>query len=54
VINVNSFTLGARSVDPSIITSVIFTGEWSMPVKEAKAANSMADQGSDVLTCHVR
>ncbi|HEX4366717.1 MAG TPA: BMP family ABC transporter substrate-binding protein, partial [Rhodopila sp.] len=31
LINVNSFALGARSVDPSITTSVIFTGEWSMP-----------------------
>ena len=53
LINVNSFALGARSVDPSITTSVIFTGEWSMPVKEAEAANSLADQGIDVLTCHV-
>jgi simple sugar transport system substrate-binding protein len=53
LVNVNSFTLGARSVDPSITTTVIFTGEWSMPVKEAEAANSLADQGIDVLTCHV-
>ena len=53
LINVNSFALGARSVDPSITTSVIFTGEWSMPVKEAEAANSMCDQGADVMTCHV-
>ena len=53
LINVNSFALGARSVDPTITTSVIFTGEWSMPVKEAEAANSMADQGNDVMTCHV-
>ena len=53
LINLNSFALGARSIDPTITTSVIFTGEWSMPVKEAEAANSMADQGNDVLTCHV-
>jgi simple sugar transport system substrate-binding protein len=53
LINVNSFALGARSVDPSITTQVIFTGDWSMPVKEAEAANSLADQGVDVLTCHV-
>lgn len=25
--NINSFTLGARSVDPSITTQVIFTGD---------------------------
>jgi basic membrane protein A len=53
LINVNSFALGARSVDPSITTTVIFTGEWSMPVKEAEATNSLADQGIDVVTCHV-
>ena len=51
--NINSFTLGAQSVDPSITTQVIFTGEWSMPVKEAEATNSLADQGVDVVTCHV-
>jgi len=51
--NINSFTLGAQSVDPSITTHVIFTGDWSMPVKEAEAANSLVDQGCDVLTCHV-
>ncbi|MCL1470176.1 BMP family ABC transporter substrate-binding protein [Argonema antarcticum] len=51
--NINSFTLGARSVNPKITTQVIFTGDWSLPVKEAEAANSMIDQGVDVLTCHV-
>jgi simple sugar transport system substrate-binding protein len=53
LINVNSFALGAMSVDPSIATTVIFTGEWSMPVKEAEASTSLIDQGVDVLTCHV-
>ncbi len=51
--NINSFTLGARSVNPKVTTLVIFTGDWSLPVKEAEAANSMADQGVDLLTCHV-
>lgn len=51
--NINSFTLGARSVKPEITTQVVFTGDWSIPVKEAEAANSMADQGIDVLTSHV-
>ncbi|HEY1935472.1 MAG TPA: BMP family ABC transporter substrate-binding protein [Acetobacteraceae bacterium] len=51
--NINSFTLGARTVHPDITTTVIFTGDWSMPVKEAEAANSLIDQGADVLTCHV-
>lgn len=51
--NINAFTLGARSVNPKITTIVIFTGDWSMPVKEAEAATTLADQGADVLTCHV-
>ncbi len=51
--NINAFTMGARSVDPKITTTVIFTGDWSMPVKEAEATNSLADQGVDVFTCHV-
>jgi basic membrane protein A and related proteins len=51
--NINAFTLGARSVNPKATTSVVFTGDWSMPVKEAEAANSLADQGVDVLTMHV-
>lgn len=51
--NINSFTLGARSVMPEITTQVVFTGNWAEPIKEAEAANSMADQGIDVITCHV-
>jgi len=51
--NINAFTLGARSVDPKITTSVIFTGDWSMAVKEAEATNGLADQGVDVFTMHV-
>jgi simple sugar transport system substrate-binding protein len=51
--NINAFTLGARSVDPKIATQLIITGDWSLPVKEAEAAQSLIDQGVDVLTCHV-
>jgi simple sugar transport system substrate-binding protein len=51
--NVNAFATGARSVDPSITTALIVTGDWALPVKEAEAANSLIDQGVDVVTCHV-
>jgi len=53
LLNINSFLLGARSVDPSITVQVIFTGEWSLAVKEAEATNALVDQGADVVTCHV-
>jgi simple sugar transport system substrate-binding protein len=51
--NINAFTLGARRVDPSITCTVVFTGDWSLPTKEADATTSLIDQGIDVLTCHV-
>lgn len=51
--NINSFLLGARQVDPSIACQVIFTGEWSLAVKEAEATNALCDAGCDVITCHV-
>ena len=51
--NINAYLMGARSVKPGITCSVIFTGDWSMAVKEAEATNSLADQGCDVFTMHV-
>jgi basic membrane protein A and related proteins len=51
--NINAFTLGAKSVKPDVTTTVIFTGDWAMPVKEAESANSLIDQGVDVMTMHV-
>lgn len=53
LMNINSFLLGARAVDPTVTCQVIFTGEWSLAVKEAEATNALADQGCDVITCHV-
>jgi basic membrane protein A len=50
--NINSFTLGARSVNPQVTTKVVFTGDWVLPVREAEASSSLADQGYDVLTGH--
>jgi simple sugar transport system substrate-binding protein len=51
--NVNAFMLGAKLANPSATLQVIFTGDWSMPVKEAEATNSLVDAGVDVVTCHV-
>ncbi len=51
--NINSVLLGARSTNPKAVVQVIFTGDWSMPVREAEAANALVDAGCDVITCHV-
>ena len=51
--SINSFLLGARSVDPTLTVRVIFTGDWSVPTKEAEATNALADAGVDCVNCHI-
>src|SRR5271155_1101722 len=51
--NINSFLLGARTTNPKATVQVIFTGDWSLPVREAEAVNALVDAGCDVITCHV-
>ncbi len=47
--SINSFTLGAQSIDPECTTRVVWTNGWLNPPKEAEAANSLADAGVDVI-----
>jgi simple sugar transport system substrate-binding protein len=47
--NINSFTLGAQSVNPKIKTKVVWVNEWFNPPKETEAAQSLLNQGADVL-----
>jgi basic membrane protein A and related proteins len=47
--NINSFTLGAQSVNPKIRTKVVWVDQWFNPPKETEAAQSLIDQGADVL-----
>ncbi len=51
--NINSFLLGARKTNPNATVQVIFTGDWSLPVREAEATNALIDAGCDVIGCHV-
>lgn len=50
---VNSFLIGARSVNPEATVQVLYTGDWNVPVKEAEAVNRLADQGIDVVAAEV-
>ncbi len=50
---INSFTLGAQSVNESVETIVAFTFDWGDSAKEADATNSLINQGVDVITMHV-
>jgi simple sugar transport system substrate-binding protein len=47
--NVNSFTLGAQSMNPKIKTKVVWIGKWFDPPKEGEAAQSLINGGADVL-----
>jgi simple sugar transport system substrate-binding protein len=51
--NINAFALGVKKVNPAATVQLVITGDWSLPVREAEAANALMDAGCDVIACHV-
>jgi simple sugar transport system substrate-binding protein len=49
---INSFILGAQSVNPDFKLKVIWVNSWFDPGKEADAAKALVDQGVDIITQH--
>ena len=47
--NINSFTLGAQSMNPKVTTKVVWVNKWFDPPKEGEAAQALINQGADVL-----
>ncbi|MEO6410554.1 MAG: BMP family ABC transporter substrate-binding protein [Burkholderiaceae bacterium] len=47
--NINSFTLGAQSVNPKVTTKVVWVNKWFDPPKETEAATALINGGADVL-----
>lgn len=47
--NINAFTLGAQSTNPGVTTRVVWVNKWFDPPKEGEAAQSLINQGADVL-----
>ncbi len=47
--NIDSFTLGAQSQKPTIKTRVVWVNKWFDPPKETEAAQTLINQGADVL-----
>ena len=47
--NINTFTLGAQSVNPKVKTKVVWVNEWFNPPKETEAATALINGGADVL-----
>jgi simple sugar transport system substrate-binding protein len=47
--NINAFTLGAQSVNPSVRTKVVWINKWLDAGRESEAAQALINGGSDVL-----
>ena len=52
VAGINSYFLGAQSVNPNVKIKVVWANSWYDPAKEADAAKALLDQGVDVIAQH--
>src|SRR5215212_1092763 len=52
VSGINSYMLGAQSVNPNIKLKVVWANSWYDPAKEADAGKALLDQGVDMLAQH--
>lgn len=52
VMGINSFILGAQSVNPDFKLKVVWANTWFDAGKEADAAKVLIDQGVDIITQH--
>jgi len=49
---IDAFALGMRAANPKATVRVVWLNTWFDPAKERDAAQSLIDQGADVLTHH--
>jgi simple sugar transport system substrate-binding protein len=49
---INSFMLGAQSINPDFKVKVVWVSTWFDPGKEADAAKVLIGQGADIITQH--
>ena len=49
---INSFMLGAQSVNPDFEVKVVWVNTWFDPGKESDAAKALIDQGVDIMVQH--
>jgi basic membrane protein A len=47
--NIDSFTMGAQSVNSKVTTKVVWVNKWFDPPKEGEAAQALINQNADVL-----
>jgi basic membrane protein A and related proteins len=52
IMGINSFMLGAQSINPDFKLKIVWINTWMDPAKEADAAKALFDQGVDIITQH--
>ncbi|MGT2468964.1 BMP family ABC transporter substrate-binding protein [Mesorhizobium atlanticum] len=52
VMGINSFMLGAQSVNPDFKVKIVWVNSWFDPGKEADAAKALFGQGADIIVQH--
>jgi len=52
VMGINSFMLGAQSINPNLKAKIVWVNSWFDPGKEADAAKALFDQGADIIVQH--
>lgn len=52
VMGINSFMLGAQSINPNFKAKIVWVNSWFDPGKEADAAKALFDQGADIVVQH--
>lgn len=52
VMGINSFMLGAQSINPDFKVKIVWVNSWFDPAKEADAAKALFDQGADIIVQH--
>ena len=49
---INAFAIGMREANPKAVVKVVWLNSWFDPAREAEAAQTLVNQGADVLTNH--
>jgi len=52
IAGINSYFLGAQSVNPNVKIKVVWANSWYDPAKEGDAAKALLDQGVDMIAQH--
>ena len=52
IMGINSFMLGAQSVNPDFKLKIVWVNTWFDPGKESDAAKALFDQGADIMVQH--